>query len=113
MPDKKHDGISGDDADDAAGGRENGGFGHELKKDMLFPGAERATKANLSRAFGDAGEHDVHNDDAADDEENADESHGDEGDILGQVVPQAHDGVGADNSEIVGGVVRKMTPGAE
>src|SRR5208283_231699 len=109
----ENDGIGGDDTDETAGGGENGGFGHELKEDVLLPGAEGTTEADLSRAFGDAGEHDVHDDDAADDEENTDEGHGNESDVLCQVVPQAHDGIGADNAEIIGGVVRKMTPGAE
>ena len=73
-------------------------------------GTDGAAQTDLASPFGDAGQHDVHDDDAADNQEDADERHGDESEIAGEVVPKSHDGIGAENGEIVGSVVREMAP---
>src|SRR5882724_1440718 len=105
--------IRSDDTDEAATGGEDGGLGEELQKDVHFSRAERAAQTDFAGALGDAGQHDVHDNDAADDEKNADERHGHEGEITGEVVPESHDGIGAEDGEIVGSFVVEMAPGAE
>src|SRR6516162_806717 len=110
--DQENDGVGANQADDPAGGGQDGGLRQELQEDVLFSRPERATQTDFASALGDAGEHDVHDDDATDHEKNADERHGDEGQIAGQLMPELHDGVGAEDGEIVGGIVFEMAPGA-
>src|SRR6516225_5012227 len=110
--DQENDDVGANEADDAAGGGQDGGLRQELQEDVLLARPERATQTDFASALGDAGEHDVHDHDAADNEKDADEGHGDEGEIAGELMPELHDGVGAEDGEIVGGIVLEMAPGA-
>src|ERR1700732_856245 len=105
--------VSHQDADYPAGGREDRGFGHELQQDMFLAGAERAANADFTRAFGDAGQHDVHDDDSADNQEYADQADGYGFERAGEVVPQFHDRVRSQDGEIVRRIVGEMPPGAQ
>src|SRR5271156_3149426 len=107
-----HQGIGENDADQTAGGGKHGGFGEELHQDVLFSRAKGTAEADLAGAFGDAGEHDIHDDDAADNEKNADQRHGHEGQVASEVVPERHDGIGTQDGEIVGRIVGYVAPSA-
>ena len=48
-----------------------GRFDEELQQDVLTARAERLAHADFAGAFGDRDQHDVHDDDAADDQRNA------------------------------------------
>src|ERR1700741_1747712 len=81
--DQENESVGGDDPDDATGSGENGGLGEELEENVFFSCAERTAEADFAGALGNAGKHDVHDDDAADDEKDANKSHGDEGEVTG------------------------------
>ena len=53
-------------AEDSAQPREQGGLDEELGDDVQAGGAQGAADADFAGAFGDGGEHDVHDADAAD-----------------------------------------------
>src|ERR1700761_4966710 len=65
---ERNDAVCEDDSDHATSGGEHGGFRHELKQDVILARAQRAADADLTRALGDAGKHDVHDHDAAHEE---------------------------------------------
>ncbi len=80
-----------DDADEAAGAAHDDGFDEELSEDVGGFCADGFADADLSGAFNDGDEHDVHHADAADEEgdaRNAAEEHGHHG---------ADGGAGAEN----------------
>src|SRR5262249_31052497 len=56
---------------------------------------------DLVGPLGDDGEHDVHDDDAADDHEDGDDSHGGGGDGAGQLIPEIDQRIGSDHGESV------------
>ena len=60
-----------DDAEEAADGGLDDGLDEELGDDVLPLGAEGPADADLAGAFGDGGEHDVHDADAADEQRDA------------------------------------------
>src|SRR5262249_25468445 len=62
-------------------------------------------------ALGDAGEHDVHDDDAADHHENGHDPDGAAEELAGEVLPHAHDGLGGVDAEIVCLLIGKMVAG--
>src|SRR5579871_2322173 len=103
--------IGPEDADHAAHGREHSGLGHELKQNVFFARAKRTSNANFACALRDACQHDVHDDDAADDHKDADDADGCTSERSGEVMPKLHDGIGTEKGEIVRRVVGKMTPG--
>jgi hypothetical protein len=57
--------------DKPARARKNDRFHQKLEDNVAFFGAERAPDADFPRAFGHAGEHDVHDPDAAHEERDA------------------------------------------
>ncbi len=80
---------------------------------MLFARAQRAAQSNLARALRDAGEHDVHDHNAADHEKHCGESDGHSEEIGRQGLPQAHDGIRADDAKIVRPIPGNVAPGAQ
>src|SRR5690606_8618965 len=62
------------DADGRAGTGQDGGFDEHLDEDVAAAGTQRLAHADLAGALGDGHEHDVHDDDAADDERDRDEA---------------------------------------
>jgi len=80
---------------------------------VFLSGAQRAPQTNLPRAFGHAGQHDIHDDDSADHQENGSQANGDHEDVSRQLFPQTHDGVRADDSETISRVPGLMAPGAQ
>ena len=63
-----------DRSDDAAEHRQHDGLGEHLRHDVGAPRAERFSQSDLARALGDDHQHDVHDDDAADDERQRDDA---------------------------------------
>ena len=61
-------------ADDAAEHRERDRLGEDLPQDVAPPRAERLAQPDLARALAHRHQHDVHDDDAADDEREADDA---------------------------------------
>src|SRR5690606_14978646 len=78
--------LAAGQADGPAGEAEGDGLDEELDEDDGGPGADGLAEADLSGAFADADEHDVHDADAADEEADADDAAGAGGDALGQRV---------------------------
>src|SRR5713101_7331872 len=72
--DQRGEGSSGEQTGAAAQHREHDRLGQELAPDVASRGPERLTDPDLPRALRDAHHHDVHDDDAAD--QNADPGHG-------------------------------------
>ena len=66
--DAPSDAPADDDAEHAAGRRQEDGLEQELPEDLDAPRAERLAHADLARALGDADRHDAHHADAADHE---------------------------------------------
>src|SRR6266446_176169 len=88
------------DADDSAGGGEHRGLHHKLQQNMFLARAKRPANADLARSLGDAGQHDVHDDDPADDQEHAHQPDGDGCERASQVVPQLHNRIRTQDGEI-------------
>ncbi len=63
-------------------------------------------------ALGDAGQHDVHDDDSAHDHKHGDDRDGDGEDRAGQLLPESHDRVGSVDAEIVVVFVSEVAAGA-
>ena len=89
-------------ADDAAEDREHDRLGEHLRHDVGPPRAERLAQADLARPLGHHHQHDVHDDDAADDERQRDDAdeHGE--DAVGGRVVDVQDRVGREHAEVVG-----------
>src|SRR6266849_7945364 len=79
---------------------------------MYLARPQRTPNPNLSCPLCNAGQHDVHDDDAAHHQEYADQADGDARELACQIVPQLHDRIGAQNGKIVRGVIRQVAPGA-
>src|ERR1043166_956492 len=88
-------------SDPAAEYRKNDRLGQQLRHDVAPLGAERFAKADLACPLGDDHQHDVHDDDAADDERQADDADEDREDAVGGRVVDADDGVGGECPEVV------------
>ena len=93
---------AGDDADDAAGKRHGGRFDEELQQDVVTAGAERLAHADFARPLGDGDEHDVHDDDAADDERNAGDGHDHDAEVIQDVAQQILEGGAGVDGERIG-----------
>ena len=63
-----------EDADEAAEGRQRDRLGEHLRHDVAALRAERLAQADLTRPFADDHQHDVHDDDAADDQRQGDDA---------------------------------------
>jgi len=89
-------------AHSAAGEGHQHGFNEDLQHDVEAPGAEGFADADFAGALGDADEHDVHDDDAADDERNQGDGNDDGGNDGEQTIDEAADGVRRDEVEAIG-----------
>src|SRR5437764_6530542 len=85
--------VGRQDSNQSAGRREHRRLGHKLQNDVLFARAERAPEPDFARALGHARQHDIHDHNAADHQEYANQRHGHKSQIAGQLVPQGHDGI--------------------
>src|SRR4029077_8272407 len=106
-------GIRQHNSGQSTGRGQDSRFGYELQQNVFLFCAKRAAQTDLASAFGDAGEHDVHDDDTADHKEYGGEANGDHEDVSRQLFKEAHDGIRADDSEAVRGVPGLMAPGAQ
>src|SRR6516225_8474125 len=61
-----NDKVRTKDSDQPARGRKHGGLSQKLHENMFLARAERTAQTDLSRALGDARQHDVHDNDATD-----------------------------------------------
>ncbi len=84
-----------------------------MQNDVLFASPQRAAQSNLARALGDAGEHDVHDYNAAHHEKYRGEPNGHVEEIGRQGLPQAHDGIRADDAKGIRPVPGNVPPGAQ
>ena len=79
-----HDAEGEDDAEGETRGptkhRDHDGLDQELDEDLPAGGAERLADPDLAHPFGERGEHDVGDDDAAD--QQRDDAAGEEGDVV-------------------------------
>jgi hypothetical protein len=79
-----------------------------LFQDVSASRSQRFSYPDLAGALRDAGEHDVHDHDAADHQEDRYDSHHRPGQRTGEIVPELHDGVGPEDAEVVRFIRRKM-----
>ena len=92
-----------DDADDAAEQRHGGRFDEELQQDVVAARAERLADADFAGALGDGDEHDVHDDDAADDQRDGGDGCDDGAEAVEDVAKQILEGgAGVDGERILG-----------
>ena len=73
---KIHHGVGNKDSNETANRREDRRFGQKLQQDVFFPGSERTTQTDLPGPFGNTGQHDIHDHDAANDQKNTDQRNG-------------------------------------
>src|SRR5579863_8181526 len=97
-----------DDTRDAAGSGKQRRLREELKHDVAAARAERFAQADFAGPFGDAREHDVHDHDSADDEKHGSDPDGDAEGVASDAIPEAGDGSGLNDGEIVLIAVRNM-----
>ncbi len=100
-------------ADKAADHGKHGGFDKELIQDILAARAERFANADFAGSFRDDGQHDVHDDDAADHQEHRNHGEGHAGDGAGQILPGIGKRIGTKNAESVFVLGRQMAVGAQ
>ena len=96
-------------ADDAAEDRQHDRLGQHLRHDVGAPRAERLAQADLARPLGDHHQHDVHDDDAADDQRQRDDAdeHGE--DAVGRLAVEVEERVRREHAEVVG-LLRLQAP---
>ena len=85
------DGEADDGADEAAGEREEDGFGEELQADFAAGGAEGLADADFLDARLNVGEHGVHDADAGDDERDGGGQQEDDGEHVGDLAGGVED----------------------
>ena len=90
-----------DDPDDPAKHRQRHRFGEDLPDDVAATGAERLPQSDLARAFGDDHQHDVHDDDAADDQRERHHADQDGKDAVGGRVVDVQQRVGREHAEVI------------
>src|SRR4029077_14542748 len=100
------------DAKHTANGGHRGGFNQELQQDVAAARANGFADAALAGSLGDGHQHDVHDDDAADDQgDGGDADHHDE-ERSTDVLPQFEKGVGRLDREVVFGGIGQMMAAA-
>ena len=85
----------------------------ELRDDVAAPRAERLADADLAGPFGDRDEHDVHDDEGADDEADGRERGAEEDEFPFEFVEEAERGVGAGEGEVILVAGAEAVEGAE
>src|SRR5208283_2771926 len=105
--------VGDEDTQGATEGGHEGGLDEELEKDVAAAGAESFTDADFASAFGDGGEHDIHDDDAADDKEDGNDANHSGGNDAGEIFPEVHERGGIEDTEGVGLVGREMAASAQ
>ena len=86
---------------------------HKLVQDVLFGGAHRAPDSNLPPSKGYAHEHDVHDDDPADDHRNGADHNEHAEKCRANATPQSHIAVFSADEIIIFHIAHKMAPGAQ
>src|SRR5271157_1120719 len=113
MVDDGTDNESQEDPDGAARARHHDRLNHKLRQNIAPTRAQGFANTNFVGSFRDAGQHDVHNDDAAHHHEHGHNSNGCRKDAAHKPVPQGHDGLGSVDTKIIVLVVRDVTAGAQ
>src|ERR1017187_1053248 len=98
-------------AGDAAHAGHHAGFKDELPENVAAARSQRFADADLVRALGHAGQHDVHDDHSAHHHEDGDQPDGHGENRAGQVLPGAHQRVGSIDAERVSLAIRDVAAG--